>query len=225
MLVLVTLRSLVAVLGELLPRAAAERASVRWKPDGSPVTNADLLLEAAIEEHLRGALPDLQFVSEEREVQFSRDWAGWTAIVDPLDGTENFISGIPVWGTSVSLWQSGEHRGSLLAMPEMGIQAITGDALPRFSSRVSGLSSSFSGRIDGGPESETRIFGCATFNLYLAATRAFSSFENSSGAHSWDIQAGIMLALDAGRTVKVDGEHYDASLLDPTRKYRFRISD
>ena len=219
------LKSLAALLLDLVPRAAAERASVRWKPDGSPVTNADLLFEAAIEDHLRRSLPDLQFVSEEREVRFVRDWSGWTAVVDPLDGTENFISGIPVWGTSVSLWKEGEHQGSLLAMPEMGLQAVTGDSPPRFTSRVAGLSSSFAGRIEGGPESESRIFGCSTFNLYLAAHGSFASFENDSGAHAWDIQAGIMIALEAGRTVHIDGQHYDATLLDPSRKHRFRVSD
>ena len=220
-----TLHSLSASLVELLPRVFSERASVRWKADGSPVTEADLLLEAEIEADLSQNLPDLQFVSEEREIRFDRDWSGWTAVVDPLDGTENFVSGIPVWGTSVSLWRGGEHCGSLLSMPELGIRAVTGDSMPHFASRVSGLSSSFSGTVVGGPESEARIFGCSTFNLYLAAIGSFASFENSSGAHAWDIQAGVMLAREAGRTIHIDGEHYDARLLDPSRKYRLRISD
>ena len=39
--------------------------------------------------------------------------AGWIAVLDPIDGTENFCSGLKEWGVSLSIWQGARHAGSL----------------------------------------------------------------------------------------------------------------
>src|SRR5690349_11205306 len=93
-----------ALVAASLPELVARRHDVRWKADGSPVTEADVLLECRIADWLAARLPGLVLVGEE---SFAGDWTGhdgWIALLDPIDGTENFCSGLKEWGVSLSLW-------------------------------------------------------------------------------------------------------------------------
>src|SRR5690606_37601568 len=104
------------------------RFSVSYKEDGSPVTEADTLIESVIRNHLSMLLPDLTFVGEESFNQpVSLRSGGYHAILDPIDGTENFCSGLKEWGIALTLWHGPNHLGSLLYMPELGEHLMTGD--------------------------------------------------------------------------------------------------
>jgi len=78
---------------------------VMQKADHTPVTQADQEAEAAIVERLRAAFPDIGFLGEEYGAQGgqSRRW-----IIDPIDGTKNFVRGIPYWATLLGLEEDGE---------------------------------------------------------------------------------------------------------------------
>jgi myo-inositol-1(or 4)-monophosphatase len=146
---------------------------------------------------------------------------GWVAVLDPIDGTENFCSGLKEWGVSLSLWNGGEHAGSLLMLPELSEALASGEAVVRVPSRITGYSSSVhpaivSGIAEGG---EARIFGCAVYNLFNVARGAFARFVNPKGARAWDLLAGLMLAREQGCEILVDGKTFDGSFLDPHRRY------
>ncbi len=85
-----------------LPRVLAARHDVTWKPDGSPVTAADLLIEGLVRDFLEARLPNVTFIGEERYdgMQRVRFDSGFVALLDPIDGTENFCSGLKEWGVS-----------------------------------------------------------------------------------------------------------------------------
>ena len=111
---------------ENLPALQASRYKVKYKADGSPVTEADVWLEKLIGSHLGKRLPGLRLIGEE---SFDFTWEaseGYLAILDPIDGTENFCSGLKEWGVSLSLWQGRTHLGSMLMMPELGESLKTG---------------------------------------------------------------------------------------------------
>ena len=215
-------RTLVA---DSLPEVLARRRAVRWKPDGSPVTEADILLESRIADWLAARLPGLTLIGEESYAGGPAPAEGWVAILDPIDGTENFCSGLKLWGTSLSLWEGRAHRGSLLMLPELGDHLASGDRFEPFQSRIAGFSSSWSAAIGTGLAAtpEGRIFGCAVFNLYNVVRGTLARFTNPKGARSWDLAAGLMLALEHGCAVTVDGEEYDGSFLEPDRRYRIDI--
>ena len=206
-----------------LPDLLERRFDIRWKADGSPVTEADLLLEQRLTTWLGERLPGLRIIGEESfDAGAPAAMAeGWIAVIDPIDGTENFCSGLKEWGVSLSLWNGGEHAGSLLMLPELGESLASGDAVARVPSRITGYSSSMhpaiaSGIAGGG---ENRIFGCAVYNLFNVARGAFARFVNPRGAHVWDLLAGLMLAREQGCDILVDGTTFDGSFLDPHRRY------
>jgi len=90
---------------------------VMRKADQTPVTQADHEAEAAIVDHLRPAFPDIGFLGEEFGAQGSqsRRW-----IVDPIDGTQNFVRGIPYWATLLALEEDGAVTLGVVHSPATG---------------------------------------------------------------------------------------------------------
>lgn len=211
----------------MLPALQARRYDVEWKEDGSPVTQADIFLEQQLTQWLAARLPGLTLIGEETFADLpptaSRD--GWIAVLDPIDGTENFCSGLKEWGVSLSIWHGAEHAGSLLMMPELGEHLRTGQSIPRIRSRITGFSSSISPEIVAGIKDagEARILGCAVYNLFNVTRGALARFINPKGAWTWDLLAGVMLAREHGCDILLDGTTYDGCFLEPDRKYRVDI--
>ena len=90
---------------------------VMRKADQTPVTQADQEAEAAIVERLRSVFSDVGFLGEEFGAQGnqSRRW-----IVDPIDGTKNFVRGIPYWATLIALEEDGEVTLGVVHSPATG---------------------------------------------------------------------------------------------------------
>lgn len=212
-------------IGGWLPEVRSLRGSWRTKEDGSPVSAGDVLMERKIREFIFSELGPVNFVGEENPHKYSNDSLTWTAVVDPIDGTENFISGLKIWGSSISIWRGQQHFGSLLTVPELDQSLLTGDKMEREASRIEGFSSSIDRDLISKlrPGSEARIMGCAVFNLINVVSGAFSSYANPVGARSWDMLAGLQLALEHGCEVSVEGEEYKGHYLEPSRKFRFEI--
>lgn len=210
---------------ELQPRLDELRTEVTLKGDDTPVTAADKLVQNQVEEYLRGRLDDLTFVGEEDEAGWHEEPTGWVAVVDPIDGTENFASSLPEWGTAVAIFKDGEHAASMIALPELGKRLITGDEVSYRQSRItafsSGISEELVRQISETPQS--RLFGAAVYNLYNVVTGRLAQFVNPVGAFSWDLLAGLQLALEHGCEVTVDGKEYTGWYLDPGVKYAVDI--
>lgn len=90
---------------------------VSLKPDRTPVTQADQEAEEAIVRALRAAMPDVGFLGEEFGAQGNQD-RRW--IVDPIDGTKNFVRGIPHWATLLALEEEGRITLGVVHAPATG---------------------------------------------------------------------------------------------------------
>ena len=82
--------------------AEVEQLQVSVKGPGDFVSQADLRAEKSIRDDLAKARPGYSFLMEESGASGSDNWA-WRWIVDPLDGTSNFLHGIPHWAISIGL--------------------------------------------------------------------------------------------------------------------------
>jgi myo-inositol-1(or 4)-monophosphatase len=165
------------------------------------VTEGDLLVERTVIAVAEAELAEVHLISEEMELlDVPPTEQATVLVVDPIDGTENFTSGLPEWGVSIACYRNGVHVGSLLGAPEMGIWLRTGDMVPRFTSRIRGLSSSLSreqiAALGVGPE--YRMIGCCVVNMMAVVRGSYLSFENPKGANSWDILAGLNLRSNTG---------------------------
>lgn len=199
--------------------------NVRRKSDGSPVSSTDIKIDARIRAFLESEFPNTQIISEE-DLSWQKAPVGQNvAVVDPLDGTENYVSGLPIWGVSVSIWQKGHHHSSMLVFPELSQSLVTDDICEYFESQVEGHSSSSSLEVLArtSKAKENRILGCAAYNLFGVSTGRFTHFANHVGANAWDIIAGLNLALEHGCGVKVNGTKYSGEFLDPSRRHRFEV--
>ncbi|MBI3458072.1 MAG: histidinol phosphate phosphatase [Candidatus Rokubacteria bacterium] len=103
--------------GALALRYCAGDFEVTVKPDQTPVTQADREAEQAIVERLRAAFPDIGFLGEEFGAQGPQQ-TRW--IIDPIDGTKNFVRGIPYWATLIGLEEDGEVTLGVVHAPATG---------------------------------------------------------------------------------------------------------
>jgi histidinol-phosphatase len=109
-----------------LPRFRASDLVVDTKPDMTPVTEADRAVEQAIRGRVAIERPGDLVLGEEfgsgaataSEVQAPSSGCRW--IVDPIDGTKNYVRGIPVWATLIALEREGEVTAGLASAPALG---------------------------------------------------------------------------------------------------------
>ena len=100
-----------------LARFRAVDLDVQTKPDRTPVTEADLAVERTIRDRLAEARPGDGILGEEfgTEGDSTRQW-----IIDPIDGTANFLRGVPVWGTLIALAVDSVPVVGVASSPAMG---------------------------------------------------------------------------------------------------------
>ena len=212
--------------GRALRRDYGEVANlqVSRKGPGDFVSAADLRAEKLLREELSRARPDYALLMEESGA--SGDGAAerrW--IVDPLDGTSNFLHGLPHFAISIALEERGELIAGVVLDPvkdelfyaEKGRGAFLNDRRIRVSSRsrpgdslvATGIP--FAGHGDhaaflaeleavAGKVAGVRRWGTASLDLaYVAAGRFDGYWERTLS--SWDIAAGIVLVREAGGTI------------------------
>jgi 3'(2'), 5'-bisphosphate nucleotidase len=125
-------------------RGASAEGSVRIKADGSPVTAADDAAETAIREGLAGLAPALPIISEEQAERGSSVVEGASYfLVDPLDGTREFIAGRDEYTTNIALMTHGAPILGVIAAPALGLiwRGIVGRGAERIALAGDGKSS------------------------------------------------------------------------------------
>jgi len=205
----------------------AGRASVETKADGTPVTPYDRATGELLTSRLLAAFPGHGMISEEAgHVAPASDWA-W--VIDPIDGTSNFISGVPYWCVSVALCLEGAPALGVVEAPALGqrFTAIAGAGASesiqgreqrlrvsdpvglrdRSSSHVPGLYSGGAARdlTTDGVTLNARILGAAALDLAMVA-RGSSPLSVTLGPHVWDVAAGGLLVVEAGGVCAAAGD-------------------
>ena len=208
-----------------------EQLQVSIKGPGEFVSSADLKAERTLKTELAKGRPGYGFLMEESgSAEGSDKQHRW--IVDPLDGTTNFLHGIPHWAISIALARDDEIIAGLVYEPlrdevfwaEKGTGAFFNDRRLRVSARrtladaVIGTGIPFRERGEHetylrtlgaimAATSGVRPFGSAALDLaYVAAGRLDGFWE--FGLQPWDIAAGILLVREAGGYVSdIAGGH------------------
>jgi 3'(2'), 5'-bisphosphate nucleotidase len=123
-----TARSLLAPLSDVVAEATAavlaiDRGSARLddKDDGSPLTQADLAADRVIADGLARFAPDLPVISEERVASAAATNGKTFFIVDPIDGTKEFIAGYDDYTINLALVSAGKPLLGLVSAPALGL--------------------------------------------------------------------------------------------------------
>jgi histidinol-phosphatase len=90
---------------------------VDTKPDLTPVTDADRAVESELRELLARDRPDDHIVGEEFGGATTFDGRQW--VIDPIDGTKNFVRGVPVWASLIALLDDGVPCGGVVSAPAL----------------------------------------------------------------------------------------------------------
>jgi histidinol-phosphatase len=112
-----TARRIAELSAELALRHQKAGISAENKPDDSPVTIADKECEKLIAKLLEEAYPEDGILGEEGSRKESRNGRRW--IIDPIDGTRDFVRGNPLWSVLIALEKEGEVEAGVVHLPLM----------------------------------------------------------------------------------------------------------
>lgn len=115
------LTALVAKAGKAVLSIKNDHIKISGKADGSPVTDADLASDAIIAEGLARLCPDAALLSEERVHLATPPYAGSFFVIDPLDGTKEFIAGRDEFTINVALVTDGVPQLGVIGAPALGL--------------------------------------------------------------------------------------------------------
>jgi myo-inositol-1(or 4)-monophosphatase len=215
-----------------------DRITARAKGPKDLVTEADLASQQAIRQVLLSAFPDHQFLGEETEndaktTQTAGNPGGFRWIVDPLDGTLNYVRGMPSYSVSIALERDSNVLVGVVFDPLLDecFTAVQGrgaflNGRPLRSSQCRSLDEalvaiSFSADVPRGSVEIRRFIevlhaaqsmrrtGSAALNLcYVASGRLDAYFASS--LKSWDVAAGVLIAREAGAVLtSLGGREFD----------------
>jgi len=214
--------------GAIINRASLEldKLQVSRKGPGDYVTDIDQAAEAAIIDILRQAYPSHGFLGEESGQQHADAEYQW--IIDPLDGTTNYIHGYPVYAVSIALARRGQVEQAVIYDPsrnEMytasrGSGAFLNERRMRVGKRIRHHDALLGARWSAGAAADlTRRFrrmadesagvrrsGSAVLDLAFVAAGRLDGFCGV-GLKPWDMAAASLLVLEAGGLIAdFDGE-------------------
>ncbi len=195
------------------------------KPDRTFVTQADTAIELRIRERLAGAFPDHGLVGEEYGVEAGDASVRW--YIDPIDGTHNFIRGVPLFGTLLAVERDGELQAAVLSAPALderwwahrgggawarhgslrpvrievsGVSAL-GDAQILYGSRRDLVSSGRAPGFDGLLQDVWRERGFGDFWGYALVAEGAGEAMIEVDLKTWDAAAPTVLIEEAGGRV------------------------
>ena len=195
-----------------------EKLQVSKKGPKDFVTNSDYKAEKIIIEELKKSRPNYSIISEENGIENNKDPKN-TWIIDPIDGTINFLHGIPHFAISIALKSNNEIVSGLIFDPiknemfyaEKDNGSFFNNQRVRVSKKTQLSECLFatSGIIDSELDIQFRKSGSAALDMaYVASGRFDGYFQNN--LNLWDIAAGIIIIKEAGGIInEIDLSKHD----------------
>ncbi len=191
--------------------------TVEMKSDATPVTQADKAIERFLTAKLRQAYPDFGILGEEGADLDERARFRW--VLDPIDGTNAFAAGLPVWGISIGLMEGARPLAGVVYLPAVddmfavdldGPATLNGHPIhviedgPITSESIILSAADAHLRWDIRFPGKVRAFGsCAAHICYVAAGSALAGLNSHTAI--WDIAAALPILERAGGRAELFG--------------------
>ena len=187
-----------------------EKLQVKKKGPLDFVTNSDLRAEKVIIDELKKAKPNFSILSEEVGYKKNKDTEN-TWIIDPIDGTINFLHGIPHFAISIGLLSNDEIKSGLIFDPiknemfyaEKNNGAFFNNERIRVSKKnelSECLFATGGKKYNSINEISTRKSGCAALDLAYVASGRYDGYCQNN-LNLWDIAAGLIILQEAGGVI------------------------
>ena len=183
-----------------------ENLQVSKKGPKDFVTNSDFKVEKIIIDELKKAKPNYSIISEEKGTELNKDKDN-TWIIDPIDGTINYLHGIPHFAISIALKSKSEIISGLIYDPikdemfyaEKNNGAFFNNSRMRVSKKINLEECLFvtGGNTNFVPNISYRKSGCAALDMAYVASGRYDGFFQKN-LNIWDIAAGIVLVKESG---------------------------
>lgn len=210
------------VAGDVLTSFRSGHVSTSAKANSDPVTEADLAVDRALRKEL--VRPGEAWLSEETADNPARLAAGRVWVVDPLDGTKEFVEGLPEWCVSIALVEDGEAVAGGIFNPAADFVALGAEGL---GCHLNGAAVGVSETCDfnrmtvlasrsevrqgewigwDGSELSVIAMGSVAYKLARVACGLADATWTLVPKHEWDVAAGVALVRAAGGwAVTLDG--------------------
>jgi len=223
------LTDLVVRAGQAILAVNRQAMKVEGKPDGSPVTEADLAADRIIGEGLARLSPDVPVLSEERVHQSTPPYRGSFFLIDPLDGTKEFVAGRAEFTVNLALITNGTPLLGIIGAPALGWlwRGLVGRGAERLKLTDAGLGAAEPIRTRKAPKpgepwiaAVSRSHGDARTEAFIAsrpgvmreplgsalkfarlAEGAADIYPRLAPTSEWDVAAGCAIVTAAGGTV------------------------
>lgn len=212
------IRAAALAAGETALKVRAAGLTTVSKADGTPVTNADLAVDAELKARLTAARPDYGWLSEETADDPSRLERRRLFVVDPIDGTRAYLKNRPWWGVSVAVVEDGRPVAGVLHAPDV---AETYEAVAGGGARLNGRPIAPSRREtledcamlgdkpmfvhpawrEPWPPMRIESRNSVAYRVCLVASGAFDAALALSSKAEWDLAAADLIASEAGCVV------------------------
>ncbi|SDK48201.1 3'(2'),5'-bisphosphate nucleotidase CysQ [Paracoccus chinensis] len=215
---------------DLIVRAAEEAGQIalahwrgtfrHWEKDegAGPVSEADLAVNAALEQALRAARPDYGWLSEESPEDPRRATAARVFVIDPIDGTRAFIAGEDGFAVAVAVVEDGQPVAGVVHQPARGVTYAAAAGQP--ATRNGQLIRPRKARLEGAevlttkaaldpafwrgrrvPRIRRSFRPSLAWRLCLVAEGRFDATLSMRPVWEWDVAAASLIAVQAGCTV------------------------
>jgi histidinol-phosphatase len=189
---------------------------IELKQDASPVTIADRQAELLLRERITAAFPDDGIVGE--EFPEKPGTSGYRWILDPIDGTKSFISGVPLYGTLIGVERNSRSEIGVILIPGLGecVYAAAGQG----AWYLKGTSSPQPARVSQKATLAESLFLTSEVKTYYKTGRqaAYERLQNASRlSRTWGDCYGYLLVATGRAEVMVDPQMsvWDAAALQP----------
>ena len=214
--------------GQTLMGYFGSSLDVSYKDEGKtdPVTNADREVQEDLARAISEAYPGHGIVGEEDDEDAGdRPAPDYVWVLDPLDGTKNFMNGLPIFASSIGVLYRGAPVAGAVYIPWPGSEGLVlharrgggayaggeriglADDPEPAPGRLTALPGSFHrafrfGAAMNGRTGELRVTGSIVYELAMAA-RGVLQYSFTGAPHLWDAAAGVVLIAEAGGLVMV----------------------
>jgi myo-inositol-1(or 4)-monophosphatase len=216
-----------------------DAGKISLKSDSTFITELDIKINSKIRDLLNTNLPKVVLVSEENNTRMKDLTVDEVILIDPIDGTENFVLGSPIWGIGLAYFIDGSLRASCVLFPEMRLihasQMVQIDKNFGFWKLRPGISgyanylhpANFDKQIfcDRSDKFKDRVLGCSLMNISMTCFNSWTFESSGPGLQVWDFLPAILPALEYGKVVYVNERIYSGQYLSEAKRYHLKIEN